>query len=1529
MTKAYKIIRRVLFSLILIVAGLYAVLYIGLSLPAVRSWIKGVIEEEFNKRSDGRLEIGELSVTPFSEAVLSDVKFIDAKGEVVAGASVIGAGININRLIFRQRIEITYAELIGLDARIVQSSKGAPLNIQFILDAFKSKEPKKEPPRFSLELNSVVVRRGHITFDREWIPRSADSSRIDFNHLDIRDIAADLRSPLLKNDDFTIDLRRLSFKESHSFIVESLSGKFRITPRELSFNDLSLRLPASEIALNDMTFRYSDYASMLTAFLNDPLTLKLNDCSVTPADFRAFLPALSNYNYPLGVTLDVTRRDGNVAIKDLNITSDYGLNLTLKAQADNLLSNSNDSWSLKAPYIFLTVPASEMASITSDFLQLSPQIASILNRLGDIEMKGGLIADSSELTLNLEAESDLGDIVANASLGGLNASAKSLKGRVVSPGFELGKLLANENFGFVTLDADCDLLLSGRQVSGSLTADVPEINLFGNRFSNLKVALDKNGNDISGAVNIADTGLNFDIDADLTLAGANSKLALEADVRNIDLALYNLPGKIDDLQASGYITADLSGSSLDDFIGSLEISDLHYRDSRYGTFDLDSVIVSARHDDEKEIHLDCDYGTFSIIGNFQLTRLPATFFSMLDVPLPGLADHVGLPKSATPDQDCRFTLQLYKDSPLWGKVKLPVTLLEDFQLNGGINTEQGTASVGFDIPYLQQGSNKLLRDLCMNFTLDNPAQVCNLHLSGRIPDKKGGYITLAAENNAFDGKVETDFSWLYDRKRAYRGNVSLTTMLQTDSENRPIVDVNVNPSNFEVNDTVWDISAGKIHFTPGELAVNNLRVGRQGQFALINGSTTANPDDEINVSLQNIDLDYIFDTLNIEYVAFGGNASGTFKVAELFSPHPRLYTDRLKVRDLTYNHSRLGDADMKSWFETDEKVVRLTADIQDDGHRSAFISGGIWVTRDSLSFDFDADRVNAGFLKPFVSAFCNDIKGRATGHAHLFGTFKDIDLTGKVYADNLKMRIDITNTEYTASDTVELKPGLIELNDITIYDRDGHTARLDGYVAHDYFHNPRFKFTVSDAQNFLCYDTNKAFNPIWYGTIYANGSGTLTGVPGFIDILVDMTSTSGSTFTFVLDDAEEAIDYEFLSFSDRRKEAAELAAREQFEAENAVPDFVKEFERKKAQQQNLPTKYKMDLRLRATPDARAIIVMDPIAGDRIRAYGSGPLRLTYNSEDELELFGTYTLERGDYNFTLQEVIVRDFKIREGSKITFTGDPLNATLDLTAAYRVNASLTDLDKSFSYDYDLNRNNVPVEALLKVSGPMQSPEIDFDIDLPTLNQDVVRKVRSIVSTSDMMNMQMVYLLALNRFYTPDYMNSDANNNEMASLASATVSTQLTNILGQLSDNWSFAPSFRTDKGDFSDMEVDLALSSNLLNNRLLFNGNLGYRDKATSSTTFVGDFDIEYLLNKSGSLRLKAYNHYNDQNYYLRSALTTQGIGIVYKRDFNHFLPGLFRRKKHSLIQRKDSVENTVEPAEAINSSKIELLPEAQQE
>lgn len=381
-----------------------------------------------------------------------------------------------------------------------------------------------------------------------------------------------------------------------------------------------------------------------------------------------------------------------------------------------------------------------------------------------------------------------------------------------------------------------------------------------------------------------------------------------------------------------------------------------------------------------------------------------------------------------------------------------------------------------------------------------------------------------------------------------------------------------------------------------------------------------------------------------------------------------------------------------------------------------------------------------------------------------------------------------------------------------------------------------------------------------------------------------MSTAPGSTFTFVLSDAEVADEYSFITFRDRN--APDVADTLSLAIGSPELDRIMTERVRKNREAESASAYNMNFQVDVTPAAQMNLVMDPVGGDKIVAYGSGNINLQYESANDLfRMFGTYTLNRGSYNFTLQDIIIKDFTIRNGSSIAFHGDPYAAQLDISAIYALNANLSDLDESFLTDKDLNRTNVPVHAVLNVDGDMRQPDISFDLEFPTLTSDVYRKVRSIVSTEDMMNRQIIYLLALNRFYTPDYMASTTKGNELVSVASSTISSQLSSILGQLSDNWSVAPTVRTDRGDFSDVEVDLALSSTLLNNRLLLNGNLGYRDNVYNDNSFIGDFDIEYLLNRSGNIRLKAYNRYNDQNYYVKTALTTQGIGIVFKRDFDN--------------------------------------------
>ena len=209
-----------------------------------------------------------------------------------------------------------------------------------------------------------------------------------------------------------------------------------------------------------------------------------------------------------------------------------------------------------------------------------------------------------------------------------------------------------------------------------------------------------------------------------------------------------------------------------------------------------------------------------------------------------------------------------------------------------------------------------------------------------------------------------------------------------------------------------------------------------------------------------------------------------------------------------------------------------------------------------------------------------------------------------------------------------------------------------------------------------------------------------------------------------MSDNEQADHYNFITFRDRNASNAE-----ELDAPVDSLAILKSMLLKpeNTEETTEPSAYSIDLQGDVTPDLALTVVMDPVGGDQIKATGNGSLRLTYNNNGELETFGKYTLDKGTYNFTLQDLILKDFTIRNGSSISFQGDPYAAVLDLEALYSLNASLRDLDESFAADKDLNRTSVPVHALLKAQGIISQPEISFDLEFPSLSTDAYRKVKS----------------------------------------------------------------------------------------------------------------------------------------------------------------------------------------------------------
>ncbi len=323
------------------------------------------------------------------------------------------------------------------------------------------------------------------------------------------------------------------------------------------------------------------------------------------------------------------------------------------------------------------------------------------------------------------------------------------------------------------------------------------------------------------------------------------------------------------------------------------------------------------------------------------------------------------------------------------------------------------------------------------------------------------------------------------------------------------------------------------------------------------------------------------------------------------------------------------------------------------------------------------------------------------------------------------------------------------------------------------------------------------------------------------------------------------------------------------------------------------------------------IIMDPIAGDYISGKGTGNIRTEFYNKGDVKMFGNYRINQGVYKFSLQEVIRKDFIIKDGSTITFNGAPLDANMDIQASYTVNsASLNDLIPDASAI--IQQPNVRVNCIMNLSGMLVRPTIKLGIELPNERDEIQTLVRNYISTEEQMNMQILYLLGIGKFYTEDARNNNQNSNVMSSVLSSTLSGQLNNALSQVfeTNNWNIGTNLSTGDKGWTDMEVEGILSGQLLNNRLLINGNFGYRDNPMANTNFVGDFEAEWLITRSGDIRLKAYNETNDR-YYTKTNLTTQGVGIMYKKDFNKWSDLYFWNKWRLRNKRKREEAEKVKP------------------
>ncbi|WP_329904897.1 translocation/assembly module TamB domain-containing protein [Porphyromonas pogonae] len=1497
-------LRKIAIVFAVLVAVFVVLPNIALRIPFVQEKIGSQVAHLLQKELSSEVRIKGISWGIGRLLELDGVVFYDRANKPMVSGERLILSINVWELIKTGNLKFSSARLFGGDVNIYRTAKDKPLNIQYAIDILA--KPSDTPSQKVIDFNTILLRGCRIAY-----------TEIDKPTYELNEVSIKARLLNIKGDKISGSLDNLSFVDNRGFVLKKLSGKLLLNKEKVSITNAVMHLKNTRLEMPLLK---------LQILKNKPpalRSLKINPSEIYLNDFAGFIPALSKMDEPVKINLEVVPgRDEELQIKHLAL---YGQGM-IEVDAHGLLTHHADGVyipQLSVDRFFVTDKALETALLFSPHL-VNEEAVVMAQRIRQLEFKGiaGYSPHEYKLqgTLTTPQGALLTDITADIQPKPYELHA--VKGSIKSESFNFEPFFGlKKTLGKGVFDIRFDLshpkggAFDLSNLKGYLSAEIPLITCNTEAYRHLLVnfSAESAGHYIASA-DIENEHVKGFVDATFN-RGKNlndfHSVDMKMDIDHIDLKILGMSPDWGQNSASLAGTVSLHGKDINYASADMHMKELILFRGKT-KIDLSDSHLSLQGDiTDRTATITTPYIDASLTGAYKIKDIGEHLKYLTYAYLPALSPIKDKPRNLSTEVRAGFSVKVKKwDNAVADLLDIPLKVYEPIDINGEYNSLSQFLNIGIRSTKVRYGVNEISN---LNGSVLAHESEAKVWLSGSVmtPDSvRFNHASILAR--AAEDKVDVNIDLGKGTDSLPNGNVRLNALLKRDLYHTAQAGagglqgiINVAPSDIRLDGTAWTLSPSHIYVSPKGVYVDHLNLVSDDKYIKINGALTHNPLDKMEVDLNKIALIYILDVAKVDFDMLDTKLSGKVLIRDIFNK-PDITAD-IHGEDFKVNGIIAGDVDIKGRWDQAGKKIMLDGDVDDPLGGKVHVNGYIKpVDNAGLSLNFDADKFRLDFLSGFVDTFSHGMGGKATGKARLFGLFENgVTIEGDPYIQDGYFSVKHLNTTYHFSDTLHFTPTLMSFENINMKDSEGNTAIFDGRITHDHFGNFVLDLDMKNLSNLLAYNVgvNERF-PVT-GRIYASGDASLKGPVEKMDLRLKMKTEKRTDVKLDFNSPSINADHRFITFTNLSSPT---------KAESAPAD-TSIIDKLKALQATTEDEFNIYMDLMVTPDAQVSMVIDPVSKDGIKARTNGNIKINIPTLGDATMYGTLNVDTGTYNFSFEQLSHKTFKIKEGGKVMFRGDQNNIFLDLSAVYSLTANISDLDDHLSAD--VRRTNVPVNCVLNVSGQIAKPTVKLNIELPGSDTELERRVRSLINTDEMMAKQVIYLLVLGKFYTSDRNTGNSFNNNLssgwASVASSTLSEQLSYLLGGLSENWSIGTSIKTKNTSFDDTDIELLLSGSLLNNRLLFNGNFGYRDNPYLRNTYIGEFDLEYKLDEGGVWRLKAYNHYNNMYQYLRQSLTTQGVGILYRKDFDTFSE-LFRssrkRTPRRPVFRTDSIK-TIKP------------------
>jgi len=1437
--------------------------------------------------------IEKIRVSGFFKLSLSGILVQDNHGETMISAKNIYADLPLIQGI-ADNIPVNFIEIDSAYINLKKYQDSDNLNIISIFstnnDTLVSKNDtiSGDPIRFTLK-HLLIKKTRFIYEDASTVHMGGFG--MDYTGLDISDINLEMKDIKIFNDSIISKIIHVDAKDKCGIELKHLEGMANVSSKGTYLKNGIIQTEQSRVKM-DLGFNYSSWSAYLNFIEDVDIHSQIKSAQLNLNDIAYFAPQMQGMDNLFRITADVDGTVHNLKVKNLDFN--YGESTSFRG--DVKLTGLPDIYE---SFIKLNIRAfsTDVNDIRNFNLAHGSHISEIpaeIEKFGKIRINGRYTGFYNDFVSNADVYTELGKFNTNIQFqNNIKEGILYYHGDLKAREFNLGRFIENEkDFGQINFDLNVDGKgLNLDDIDTKFEGRIDSLEFRNNPINTIFVDALLKERRFQGNVHLTDNLLNTDFSGLIDFDKKHPKFDFKARLKDVKLSQLGIVDADSSASLSSNIQINFIGSRIDDFEGEVLIdsTEFYYVDKNYV---MDSLhIYSIKNHTESnrdQIKIHSDYINGELTGNYSFENISASVESLMQNYIENL-EYVDNDTSMRYNEDFAFEFNILNSNKILPIFTDAIQVSDTLNLSGHFNSRDKKLQIQtfFDeISYNQLKANRL--NLKVNTTPKRALAQLNVaeflfKQADETDTLQLGIDSLLFNFRVADNQGRYNFNWKNDKnKPKNRGNLAGIFYYEDIGKYQ----IDIDTLNAVINDSAWySVAPSLVKIDSSSIRFDSLQFTSSNQYILLNGVLAKTLDQGFVAEFSNFNVSVFNLLFASSGISFGGFLTGNFQLIDAYR-NPGFLAD-LQLDDFVLNGEALGNAEINSTLGSDQSIfvnVNLLKHGNKGDYKPLYMEGYYYPynVQDQFDIDVSLHNLSLNFLNPFLKSFVADLEGFASGEIVLKGSLKKPDLNGQLDLARTQFRIKYLNTLYSMSGTLNLNNEILGFDQVNLYDTVGNVAQLSGGLTHQRLKHFGVDLRVQ-PQNFVALNTHIGMNELFYGKAVVTGDLHIRGPFDNIFLDIDAKSNKGTNLKIPINTTLGVSENSFIVFVNKADSSSKK------NDQNFVPQL---------------SNFSLNMDLNITPEAKIGISLPSQMGE-IQATGFGDLNMSLSRTGNFRMSGDYRVSEGLFFFRIRNILNRRFDLREGGTISWTGDPYSGVLSMSAKYQLKTSLNSLglDQDSSY-----RNRVPVDCIIGLSGPIMDPDINFKFKFPNATEEVKQYVFSKIDTtnSSEMSQQMLSLLIFNSFS----FNSGTGNNSLANNVTGSsmqiVANQLSNWLSQISKDVDIGINYRPG-GQMTNEEVEVALSTQLWDERVTIDGNFGYQNmqdnpKANTSS-IVGDINVEVKLTNDGRLRLKAFNRTNTVDLLDNTSPYTQGVGIFYRKEFNN-LKELFSNQRKKEREKREA-------------------------